>query len=418
MVKMAPKLTFTTAATDTQEGIDVARMREERATRVRQVLRQHGVPSILVTGAPNVRYLTGFHWAEFQPRLSYSVFFAEHDPVVFAHAGSYQQMPEEMPWIKHWRIGRAWMEGIAGAGATQEEAKVWAQEIRQELAERGLAGEPLAVVGYDSFGEEALRAEGLKIVAGAPLLLEASKIKTQDEINCLKMTATFSSVGWQTALEVLRPGGTTGEVALAITNAMHRAGAEFAFAGILFGPMAFERNVTLVSRRIEHGELGYIPVCGTSYMGYTCCQYRSFVVGRQPTSRERGWYDQLRDRITAVIDAIKPGATTADAARHFPPASKWGYKDEAEVLTVQWGHGIGLVQIDPGFVHYNWPAINRQWSLKHPQVFEPGMVIAIEDLEGEHRVGGVRMENMVVVTEEGAELIDHFPRDEILVAGA
>jgi Xaa-Pro aminopeptidase len=60
--------------------------------------------------------------------------------------------------------------------------------------------------------------------------------------------------------------------------------------------------------------------------------------------------------------------------------------------------------------------INRQWSLKHPQVFEPGMVVAIESLEGEHRQGGFRLEHMVLITENGPELLDYFPREEILLA--
>jgi Xaa-Pro aminopeptidase len=71
------------------------------------------------------------------------------------------------------------------------------------------------------------------------------------------------------------------------------------------------------------------------------------------------------------------------------------------------GHGIGLN-------NYELPCINRQWSLKYPQVFEPGMTIAIESREGEVRVGGVRLENMVVVREHGAEIMDYMPRERIL----
>jgi Xaa-Pro dipeptidase len=419
MVKMSSKLLFGKDSMDIREGINFARMRDERSAKAKKVLKQRGIPAILVTGEPNVRYLTSFTFSEFQPFLSYTLFFAEHDPIVFAHAGSYHQMPDQAPWIKNWRIARSWLQGICGHDAAQREAELFAQEIYNELKERGLQREKLGMVSFDFLSREALKRQGIIVVEGSELLLEASKTKTQDEINCLKIAASFGTSGWTRALEVLKPGVDTSQVMREVLDSISVAGATVSRGFILSGPMTFERNISYPTRRIEYGDLVYMPLCGTSYMGYTACMYRQFIVGRKPTQKEKDWFKKMKERLDVAIDATKIGASTADIAKAaFPPASIWGYKDEVEVLSVEIGHGIGLVGIDgPCGVHYNMPVINRQWSLEHPQIIEEGMVIAYESLEGEHRVGGVRMENMVVVTQNGAEIIDHFPRDEILVAG-
>jgi len=144
MVKMASKLAFGTAAADWQERINVARMRDERAERARKFMRKYGIPALLATRADNTRYLTGVRGAEFMPQLWYVLFFAEHDPVVFAHAGWQRQLPAAAPWIKHWRGARAWLAGIGGPEVVQEEGKLFAADILRELKERGLAGERLA----------------------------------------------------------------------------------------------------------------------------------------------------------------------------------------------------------------------------------------------------------------------------------
>lgn len=417
MVKMARELCFGRDSSDTYEGINFARMREERAAKAKAVLQHEGIPAILVTGEPNVRYLTAFSWAEFQPWLSYTLFFSEHDPVVFAHAGSYQQMQDLAPWIKHWRIARSWLQEICGPEAVQKEAKLFAQEIKQELQERGLAVEKLGIVGWDTLTREALRQEGINVVEGWRLLLEASKSKTEDEVNCLKLASSFCGSGWQRALEVIKPGAERDQIVGQVRAAISAAGATYSHAGLLSGPMSYERNLTYSNRRIEYGDMLYIPECGTSYMGYTTCLYRQFIAGRKPTAKQKDWFKKMKDRLDVTIEATKIGVSTADIAKAFPPASYFGYKDEVELLSVEIGHGVGLVSLASATVHYNYPVINRQWSLEHPQIIEEGMVIAYESLEGEHRVGGARMENVVVVTKSGAEIIDHFPRDEILVAG-
>ncbi|MFB3885005.1 MAG: M24 family metallopeptidase [Thermodesulfobacteriota bacterium] len=411
MVRMAPKLTFGGASADWQERFNFTRMREYRAGRARQMMHKYGIPVLLEGGPANIRYLTGTKGYE-NPMVRYVLFFAEHDPVLYEHDGWYHQMPDQAPWIKNWRIARAWLSGAPGPGATQQEAKIFANEIYQELKERGLAGEPLGLGGFDATGREALAQAGVKkFVDTRSLMFEARSIKNEDEINCHKMVHAITDGVWFRVWEALRPGIKDTDLCTIASSAAYEYGAESAVpGGWRTGPTSFDRGFHASSRILQIGDLVYGSLCGNTYMGYRSCSYRTFIIGRKPNAKERDWYKRLLERLNAIIGEVKPGATTADAAKHFPPVSSWGYKEEAEVLCSEIGHGVGF---GPG---YEMPIINRQWSFDHPQVFEEGMVIAIESREGETRVGGVRLEDVVVVTKNGAELIDHFPREEILEA--
>jgi len=87
MVRMAEPLKYGNAITDWQERINVERLRAGRMERAREVLRARGIPALLAARPENTRYLTGLRGPEFQPQLWYVLFFTEHDPVGFHHAG-------------------------------------------------------------------------------------------------------------------------------------------------------------------------------------------------------------------------------------------------------------------------------------------------------------------------------------------
>jgi Xaa-Pro aminopeptidase len=410
MVDFASRLSYGTGIQDWQERIDTARMREERAGRLRAVMKKNGLAACLLEREDNIRYATGLPGDAFMPGLRYCLFFVEGEPIIWEHAGRYERR-NDWSWVRpeNWRIARCWLGGVGGAEATVETAKLFASEIVQELRKRGLHDERLGVTALDGPSLRALNEMGVQTIDAQALLFEARKVKTQDEVSCLKMIVAITDRAWCKLYEVMKPGMRDIDLTAVGYQAMIEAGAEIGGVVPFFsGPSTFERGFAMTDRIIQPGDIVYGDITNFGYLGYKTCLYRTFIVGRKPNQKEKDLYKRLLDNQNAILEAIKPGATTADAAKRFKPAGTWGYDDEDRVFTIEIGHGIGLYLYEP-------PIINRLWSLKHPQTLEVGNVIAVESRDGEPGLG-VRLEDMVVVTEKGAELLSRFPRDEIIAA--
>ena len=86
---------------------------------------------------------------------------------------------------------------------------------------------------------------------------------------------------------------------------------------------------------------------------------------------------------------------------------KGGYQDEEEAAANMWGHGLGLAQ-------YDQPVISRIWSLDHPVEIQPGMTFALETQHGKLHDHGVRLEEMLYVTETGIEMVSSYASHEII----
>ena len=405
---MAP-LTFGPGSVDWQHRVDPNELREQRMARARTVLRDAGISVVLAAGPQFCRYLTGLQGPEFAPDLWYVLFPVESEPIVFAHAGYVRNMPAETPWIREWRVARSWLRGIPGVEASKFEAAAFAHDIQVELQRLQLLGEPLAVVGFDSYAHAALHEVIGDIVPGEPAMQKAMAIKTLEELSCLRMAASITDRMWAAMSKGLRVGMTDAELASIGRAAASSGGADSIAAGFRIGPLAQDRGIKGTNQFIMPGDILIGNVCGTSYFGYKSCSYRTFSAGRSPTNQERGWMKRLEDRILGVVSDLKPGGLTSVAARHFPSAFDSGYQDEVELLTIEIGHGIGLHQ-------YEQPVVNRQWSIDYPQEIHEGMVVAVEGRDGIPGKSTVRIEAMAVVTKDGPMLIDRYPFD-IIEAG-
>jgi Xaa-Pro aminopeptidase len=387
-------------AVDWAERINMTRMREQRFAKGRAALKKNGIAACLLMRPENVRYMTSTRAVNFIDQLRYSVAFAEHDPII------YELPPGALfgtcPWVKpeNLRLAILWADEACGKAATEERARKFASLIKQDLKEKGLEKEKLGIDKLDEPGQWALREAGIETIDVMPAMLEARATKTEDEIYCLMMAVAISEVGWYALYEALKPG-ILGRDLIAVANkAMYAAGAEDVW-GVLGGA----RNTGIV----QVGDVITIDFCRINYMGYNTCYYRNIIVGRKPNQKEMDMHKRSYERVYNVIEALKPGATTADAAKHWLPAKDRGYPTEEYTWCEDLAHGIGLWL-------YEYPTINRLWSLDYPMVLEKGMTMAVEAMEFDREVGRTKLEEMVVIGDSGAEIMTKMPVKDMMIA--
>ena len=286
------KLAFGVGGTDWQERIDFAKMRRERLAKGQAMMKKYGIAAALLTRSENIRYMTGVRGApEFAPMLRYALVFAEHEPVMFELGDALEQNRAHCPWIKpeNWRYSFSWLGGCCGPEATGDAARKWAESISRELKGKGLAKEKLGVDGIDEAGKQSLAGLGIETTGVMPAMREARRTKTREEILCMKMAVAIANVGYASVCETLKPGVRECDVGGDAMNAMLKAGAEHVNAGARSGPNTFEvYHIGNLDRLIQIGDLVYVNLCSTTYMGYRVCYYRTFIAGRKPNPEGEG----------------------------------------------------------------------------------------------------------------------------------
>jgi Xaa-Pro aminopeptidase len=146
-------------------------------------------------------------------------------------------------------------------------------------------------------------------------------------------------------------------------------------------------------------------------MGYRTCYYRCFTVGYGSHAMVDA-YKRCRDYLDAAIDLVRPGGTTAEIAAVWPKAEEFGFPNEEAAFALQYGHGIGLAI-------WEKPVISRLVSFDHPCEIKPGMVFALETFwPSTDGWSAARIEEEIVVTATGHEVITKFPAEKLLVAGS
>jgi Xaa-Pro aminopeptidase len=404
--------TYGTMGVDWEQRIDFDRLRVERLQRAKNLLAKSEMGALLCFDMNNVRYLTSTHigtWA--QDKANRFVLLPQNDePILWDFGSAARHHQLHCPWLgERSRPGISMLRGTMSPehGRAEDVAK----KIRIELEMRGLHKEPVGIDIIELPVLFALQREGITVIDGQQLMSEARVIKTKDEIALLNTSASMVDAAYHELYMAMKPGMRENEAVGLVSKVLYDLGSEYVEAvNAISGERCNPHPHVFSDRIMRPGDPVYYDILH-SYMGYRTCYYRTFSIGYSSHAMVDA-YKRCRDYLDAAIDLIRPGRSTGDVASVWPKAQDFGFPNEEAAFALQYGHGIGLAI-------WEKPVISRLVSLDHPQEIKPGMVFALETYwPSKDGWSAARIEEEIVVTETGHEVITRFPAEKLLVAGA
>src|SRR3989454_11650136 len=243
-----------------------------------------------------------------------------------------------------------------------------------------------------------------------PIMWDVRKIKTEDEITLLNTACAMVDAAYDELFRAMRPGMRENECVALVSKVLFEQGSEH-IEGInaISGERCSPHPHVFTDRALRPGDPAYFDIL-RAYNGYRTCYYRTFAVGSASRSLIDA-YARCRDILDQAISMIRPGVTTAEVVEIFPRAEEFGFPDEEAAFALQYGHGVGLSI-------WEKPIFSRLVSFAHPEPIEEGMVFALETFwPASDGWSAARIEEQLVVTRDGCELMTRFPAEQLIVAG-
>jgi Xaa-Pro aminopeptidase len=395
---------------DFEQRVDFARLREYRLGRAMAALEASDLGALLVYDNNNIRYLTGVAIGEWtrDKLCRYALYTRTGELFLwdFGSAAVHHRM--YCPWLRpeHCIASYTTMRGATAPEAHLPERAV--TEIKGILADAGVAGMPVGVDFAELSMLFELQRQGVDVRDGQQVMLDARQLKSADEIALLSTAAAMVDGVYQEITDALKPGVRENEIVALANKRLYEMGSDDVESiNAVSGERCNPHPHNFSDRMIRPGEQAFFDIMH-SFNGYRTCYYRTFSVGSS-TQAQRDAYARASEWMEAAITAIKPGVSTDQVARHWPAAQEFGLPDEKTAFGLQFGHGLGLAL-------HERPIISRLSSLDAPMEIQKGMVFAVETYcPASDGVSAARLEEEVVVVDDGIEIITRFPSKELFV---
>ncbi len=426
--------TFGTNAVDWEERINFDRLRDGRLARLKAELEKSDLGAILAFDFANIRYMSATHigtWG-IDKAIRFALLTRNSDPIVWDFGSAAKHHDLFNPWLhtttaemdadphaphhgaKKQRLESGARAGISTLrGAFPPDAGIAdevARKVKRELERFELLDDPLGIDIVELPILFAMQQAGIEVVDGQQVFLNARAVKLEGEIQLLTQAASMVDAAYTELYEFLRPGVRENETVALVAKTLYDLGSEYVEGvNAISGERCSPHPHVYSDRLIRPGDPAFFDVLH-SYQGYRTCYYRTFAVGSASPAQVDA-YKRAREYMDRAIALVRPGATTADIVAVWPEAKEFGFPDEESAFALQYGHGVGLSI-------WEKPIFSRLISFDHPEELKEGMVFALETYwPSADGIGAARIEEEIVVTANGCEVITKFPAEELLVAG-
>lgn len=392
---------------DYEERINFDRMRKERVAKIKDEMKKTDIGCLLLFDSGNKRYATSTAVAspEVDNMGRYAIVPVNGEPYIFGFGSESASEKLNCPWI----ADRTYPAHTTMFGAIPKSWGLYEnfiKDLKMVLNQCGISEkEPIGVDILDGQLITVLSEKGFKIRDGQDIMLEARTIKTDDEIMILRNAAAIVDAAFYKMAQAIRPGARENDLQAAAAHELHRLGAQWVInVQVTSGSRTHPHPHLSSDRLLQPGDLIFADIVAL-LNGYHTCYYRTLCCGKS-TQKQRDIYKRTYEMLYKGINAAKAGATTADIVKQWPTCDYWGFKSESEAFGLAFAHGLGV-----GL--WERPMVHRAFSLNNPVELKEGMVLAFETYDGEG-TDGARIEDEVVITANGPQVISKFPCDELI----
>ncbi|NWJ21332.1 aminopeptidase P family protein [Marine Group I thaumarchaeote] len=388
-----------------EDEIDFDLLRSYRLDRVKKELAKRDIGACILFDPVNVRYaLDTTNMSIYNMHnLTRYCFIPVSGPVILYEYFNCGHLAKHLTLIDEIRQGITW-DYFSVGDQVENQLKKWTGEVENLMNLHCGKNKQLAVDVSNGPGILALNKIGLKIIEGKEILEQARKIKSKEEIQCMKASMEVCEKGVRLMGKELKAGMTENELWALLHKTNIENGGEWIEGRILSsGPRTNPWMQEASNRIIQQNEIVSFDTDMVGPYGYCADISRTFVEGHKFNSEQKKIYQMAINHIHHNAELIKPGLSFKEfvAKSWVLPETYYGNRYPCIV------HGIGLCD--------EWPMVKYPTEVTDKKgQFEKDMTITVESYIGE--VGGkegVKLEQQYLIKENGLELLSHHSLEKI-----